>query len=144
MSSTTRVEPSPQETGDGDRVREHTARDRLHTVDAELQAQVDRYRHAGRSELDERIRELELESDMERVLETNASILGLAGIIAGVFLDRRFLWLPVVVLSFLLHHARRGWCPPVPVFRRLGVRTRQEIDAERWALKALRGDLADL
>ena len=34
----------------------------------------------------------------------------------------------------------QGWCPPVPVFRRLGVRTREEIDRERYALKALRGD----
>jgi hypothetical protein len=28
----------------------------------------------------------------------------------------------------------------VPVFRRLGVRTRQEIEREKYALKALRGD----
>lgn len=51
---------------------------------------------------------------------------------------------PVIVSSFLLHHAGRGWCPPVPIFRRLGVRTRQEIDAERFALKVLRGDLDEL
>jgi hypothetical protein len=35
----------------------------------------------------------------------------------------------------------QGWCPPVPLFRPFGVRTRQEIDAERFALKPLRGDL---
>ena len=28
----------------------------------------------------------------------------------------------------------------VPLFRRLGIRTRQEIDAEKYALKAIRGD----
>jgi hypothetical protein len=28
----------------------------------------------------------------------------------------------------------------LPVFRRLGVRTRDEIDRERYGLKALRGD----
>jgi hypothetical protein len=44
------------------------------------------------------------------------------------------------VLSFLFQHAVQGWRPPVPVFRRLGVRTREEIDRERYALKALRGD----
>ena len=42
--------------------------------------------------------------------------------------------------GFLLQHALQGWCPPVPVFRRLGVRTTAEIDRERYALKALRGD----
>ena len=37
-------------------------------------------------------------------------------------------------------HAVKGWCPPVPLFRRLGVRTCGEIERERYALKALRGD----
>jgi hypothetical protein len=32
----------------------------------------------------------------------------------------------------------------VPLFRRLGVRTRKEIERERTALKVLRGDLDDL
>jgi hypothetical protein len=44
------------------------------------------------------------------------------------------------VLSFLLLHSIQGWCPPVPVLRRLGVRTRREIDRELFALKVLRGD----
>jgi len=52
--------------------------------------------------------------------------------------------LPTVVLSFLLLHAIQGWCPPVPVLRRLGIRTREEIDRERYALKALAGDFAGL
>jgi hypothetical protein len=41
---------------------------------------------------------------------------------------------------FLLQHAVQGWCPPIIWFRRLGVRTSTEIDHERNALKALRGD----
>jgi hypothetical protein len=48
------------------------------------------------------------------------------------------------VTAFLLQHALQGWCPPVPVFRRLGVRTTAEIDRERYALKALRGDFKRL
>ncbi|HET9942578.1 MAG TPA: hypothetical protein VFR05_04515, partial [Terriglobia bacterium] len=40
----------------------------------------------------------------------------------------------------LLQHAVQGWCPPVPLFRRLGIRTQREIDEERYALKAMRGD----
>jgi len=48
------------------------------------------------------------------------------------------------VLSFLFQHAVQGWCPPVPVFRRMGVRTRKEIDREKYALKALRGDFDGL
>jgi hypothetical protein len=45
-------------------------------------------------------------------------------------------------MAFLLQHALQGWCPPVPFFRSRGVRTAREIDQERYALKALRGDFA--
>jgi hypothetical protein len=41
-------------------------------------------------------------------------------------------------------HAIRGWCPPVPLFRRLGVRTQREIGREIVALKTLRGDFDDV
>ena len=42
--------------------------------------------------------------------------------------------------AFLFQHALQGWCPPVPVLRRLGFRTVYEIDRERFSLKAIRGD----
>jgi hypothetical protein len=54
------------------------------------------------------------------------------------------LFLPGIVLPFLLQHAVQGWCPPVPLFRRLGVRTREEIEREKFALKALRGDFEEI
>lgn len=54
--------------------------------------------------------------------------------------DRRFALVPLVVGGFLLQHALQGWCPPLPIFRRYGVRTQTEIDYERYALKAVRGD----
>jgi hypothetical protein len=44
------------------------------------------------------------------------------------------------VQGFFMQHALQGWCPPLPVFRRLGFRTQYEIEQERYALKAIRGD----
>jgi hypothetical protein len=41
-------------------------------------------------------------------------------------------------------HAVQGWCPPVPVLRKMGIRTRSEIDREKFALKVLRGDFQDV
>jgi hypothetical protein len=87
-----------------------------------------------------RLDELDHEWDIERTLEANAATLALTGTLLGAFVDRRFLVLPAVVTGFLLQHALQGWCPPVPVFRRLGIRTTAEIGRERTALKALRGD----
>jgi hypothetical protein len=54
--------------------------------------------------------------------------------------NNRWLVLPMAVTGFLLQHAIQGWCPPVPVLRRLGFGTFYEIEEERQALKALRGD----
>lgn len=88
----------------------------------------------------QRLEELEREWDMERVLEANAATIGLAGMLLGAFVNKRFLALPIAVTGFLLQHALQGWCPPVPVLRRRGVRTAAEIERERVALKALRGD----
>ena len=48
--------------------------------------------------------------------------------------------LPIVSSAFLLSHAIAGWCPPLPLLKALGFRARAEIDKEKYALKALRGD----
>lgn len=90
--------------------------------------------------IEERLHALDDEWDVERALEANASALALGGLTLGVFSSRRWLALPALVAGFLLQHAVQGWCPPLPVLRRLGFRTQREIDQERYALKALRGD----
>lgn len=92
--------------------------------------------------IDERITALDREWDVERYLEMTASSLALSGVIAALAGYRRALILPAVVLAFLFQHAVHGWCPPLPLFRRFGIRTRKEIDREKYALKALRGDFA--
>ena len=46
-------------------------------------------------------------------------------------------WRPTSTLT-------RYGCPPVPLFRRIGIRTQSEIELERYALKALRGDFGPL
>jgi hypothetical protein len=94
-------------------------------------------------EIEGRLDELDREWDIERTLEANAATLGLSGVLLGAFVDRRFLVLPGLVTGFLLQHALQGWCPPVPIFRRQGVRTASEIEQERYALKFLRGDFGN-
>jgi hypothetical protein len=96
------------------------------------------------NEIDRRLRELDEEWDMERLLEANASTLALLGMGLGLAVNRRFYLMPALVMGFLLQHALQGWCPPVPLFRRLRVRTQSEIELERYSLKALRGDFGEL
>jgi hypothetical protein len=126
-----------------DRIRRNTA-DRINRRIAEATARRIAFlaRHPDR--IGERLAQLDAEWDTERVLEANAATIALSGTLAGLLGDRRFLAVPLVVSGFLLQHALQGWCPPLPVIRRLGVRTAREIETERAALKAMRGDFADL
>lgn len=111
---------------------EHVNRD----IDQVTDSNIARYAGRSRAEIHQRIQELDREWDIERALEVNASTLALTGLALGVAVDRRWLALPGFVLGFLLQHGLQGWCPPLPVLRRLGFRTREEIDREKYALKS--------
>jgi hypothetical protein len=123
----------------------HTNRyDRINRrIQDETDRRIDALRSAPRRAIDRRLRDLDREWDIERTLETNASVLALAGSVLGLTKNRWFFLVPAAVSAFLLQHALQGWCPPLPLFRRLGVRTRREIDDERHRLLLLRGDGPD-
>lgn len=99
-----------------------------------------RLQAAPAREIEEHLQRLDREWDVERALQTNAPVLCLVGLALGAAVDRRFLLLPAAVFAFFGQHALQGWCPPIPVFRRMGLRTLREIERERYAIKALRGD----
>jgi hypothetical protein len=122
------------------RVPEHTPAQYNRVISRATRNNVARYAAQGPAAIERRLAELDREWDIERLLETNASSLVVAGCALGAFVSRKFLVLPALVGGFLLQHAIQGWCPPIPLLRRLGVRTQREIDEERFALKALRGD----
>lgn len=118
-----------------DRVRSSTASDVNEQIDLQTDINIQQYKGKSTAEILERIQMLDKEWDIERVLEVNASSLALTGLILGLTKNRKWLLLPGVVLPFLLQHGLQGWCPPLPLLRRLGIRTRGEIDREKYALK---------
>ncbi|SIQ00576.1 DUF2892 domain-containing protein [Bosea sp. TND4EK4] len=121
------------------RVSRHTAPDVSQRLRQETEQRI-AYFADHQDEIAARLDELDNEWDIERTIEANASTLALTGMVLGTTLDRRWLLLPAVVTAFLFQHAMEGWCPPVPILRRMGFRTADEINQERYALKALRGD----
>ena len=127
-----------------DRVREHTAGDVNTMIDDAMRDRLFRDSTLGDRELSERIDALDREWDIERYLEVFAPALALSGIVLAAFGNRRWLALSAGVLGFLVQHAVQGWCPPLAALRASGVRTRREIEEERYALKALRGDFSGL
>ena len=119
-----------------DRVRESTP-DKVNREIDELTtsylASIGHEPHAIRK----RLWELDREWHIDRALMATFSVLG--GITAhqafrakGFGAWRLLFW---TQMGFLIHHAVRGWCPPVSVLRRMGFRTEKEIAAERVALE---------
>ena len=129
---------------ESDPVRANTKPEALRAIDTSIEEKILYYSTQPREVISRRIRELEREWDIERWIETNASSLALTGLVLGLTKSRKYLLLTGTVLSFLLMHAVQGWCPPVPLLRKMGVRTRSEIDREKFALKVLRGDFQDV
>ncbi|KAB2897766.1 MAG: hypothetical protein F9K40_12320 [Kofleriaceae bacterium] len=122
-----------------DRIREHTRESINKRIDRQtLGAVADSI--GSTDEISIRLRELDREWHVDRALMLNFAVLGgLSGGMAMRNLARRgriggwglFFWVQV---GFLAYHAVRGWCPPLPVFRRLGFRSANEIGAEREVL----------
>lgn len=119
------------------RVETHTKPE----VNERIHRQADRlttyFRHHPQ-EIRDRLEELDREWDIERTLETQFGSLVALGALMSL-LTRNKWWLILTGLpgAFMIQHAIQGWCPPVPLWRRAGIRTAREIEEERCALKRL-------
>jgi hypothetical protein len=127
-----------------DRVRDHSAQIVNRRIIRGIEASVARCLRQGRDAVVRRLAELDREWDIDRVLMAHFAIAG--GIACGVGLDkyshqpllgrrqRGWLYFIGAQLTFLFMHASVGWSPPAVVWRRLGIRTKSEIAAERSLL----------
>ena len=127
-----------------ERVRKNTSDERNRKIDQKIKESIAFHASQGKGAISSRIHELDKEWDTERVLEVNMPIVALIGLALGAFVHPYWLAFPTVVLLFFLQHTIQGWCPPLPIFRSLGYRTKQEIHKEKYALKLLRGDFDNL
>ena len=117
-----------------DRVRKSTPDTINQKIDQKTQQNIQYYSMQNDMVIKSRIKELDREWDIERVLALNASLFALTGVILGATVNKKWLILPTVVTAFLAQHAIQGWCPPLPLFRKTGIRSRKEIDHERYSL----------
>lgn len=121
------------------RVSANTSPEVNRRIHHHMESRVNMLANEGPTAIERRLKALDEEWDVERCLETGAASLSLLGAALGASVNRKWFFLPAGVAAFLLQHALQGWCPPLPVFRRLGVRTADEINEERVKLKSLLG-----
>lgn len=117
-----------------DRVRRHTPSWVNDRIDRQTRALVEDTVRSGRDTIVARLQELDREWDVDRALMANFAIVGALSSELGRRVHRGWTYFFRAQLGFLLMHAALGWCPPLPVFRRLGFRTAKEIAEERRTL----------
>jgi len=105
---------------------------------------IDTYVDSGEAILADKVKMLNYEWDTERFLEANAASCVLLSSIIGLQ-KKNSVWFAFTgtIGFFLLLHALQGWCPPLPLLRKLGVRTAEEIFQEKTVYKMLRGDFSE-
>lgn len=123
-----------------DRVRRYTSHAQLRRIDDATENRLRLYSSQPPDVIQQRITELRREWSIERYLQINVATVGLATVALAATLNRKWGFLTCAGLGFFLVHAVEGFDPPIPLLRRLGIRTRAEIDREIYALKVMRGD----
>lgn len=117
-----------------DRVRNQTPAYVNERIDILTRGYIDQVSKQGRQAIEGRIAELDREWDVDRALMLNFAIIGGSTFTAGISGRKGWLYFFGTQIFFLGLHALKGWCPPASVFRRMGFRTRNEIEAEKHEL----------
>jgi len=125
------------------RVSYHTCNNVNKKIRDETICCINTHKNSDETVLANKIEKLNGEWDTERFLETNAASVVLLGSIIGYKKSKCGLFLLTGAVGFfLLQHALQGWCPPLPIIRKMGVRTAEEINNEKIVFKKIRGDFS--
>lgn len=108
-------------------------------VEKDIQDKLNYYYH-DQEEITARLAELDEEWDIERILQLEGTALTIAGVILGLTVNKKWFALPLAASVVLLIAIAKNWTSPLPLLRKLGFRTRVEIEKEKYALKVIRGD----
>jgi hypothetical protein len=124
-----------------DTVRSHTSEGLNRRIDARVEGCVRAMaEQRDRAAITPYLKKLEREWDLNRVVTVAASTVTVLGLVLGAKDGRGWRVVSGVAAGLLLQHGVFGFGPLSGLVRALGVRTRREIDLEKFALKALRGD----
>ncbi len=124
-----------------DTVRAHTPLVVNQRIDEHVERCVRYMAEKGdRAEMSRYLERLEREWDIHRAVAVAGSAMALLGLLLGRRDGGRWRGLSMVASVVMLQHGVSRFSPLSELLRGLGVRTRREIDLEKFAIKALRGD----
>lgn len=131
----THLQSSPAIKNPHDRVRNHSPRSFNKEIDKQTDLIIKSTLERGSFAIRERLLQLDREWDIDRVLDVFFSTTLTAQLVLAFKRKKpRDLLGPLIQSAFFLMHATYGWCPAVTLLRKMGVRTRFEIQAEREEL----------
>lgn len=101
-----------------------------------IQQQI-RYFSKHPEQINDRLKALDKEWDIERALGADASALFMVGNTLGFICDKKLCLVPSTIGALLLQYAVQDCCPPEALLREMGMRSAEEIQAERRALRRI-------
>lgn len=119
------------------KVNDHTPDHINQQIERETEASVNYYKRQGESEIRTRINELDHEWDTERLMKVNMASVAAVSALLAVRSNRKWALLAGASSAAIIQHALQGWTPAIVIFRKLGVRTVDEINREKKALQNL-------
>jgi hypothetical protein len=121
-------------TSTSQRVEANTSGHINQEIQNSIKTNLEKYSRAGKLAIQRRLQKLDREWTTERVIEVEAPLMIALGSSLTYFFGRKFLPLPIFSASMLLLHGVKGWYPLLPLFRRMGFRSQNEILQERKGL----------
>lgn len=119
------------------KVSDHTPDYINQQIERETEASVNYYKRQGKNEIQTRINELDHEWDTERLMKVNMASIAAISALLAVRANRKWALLAGVSSAAIIQHALQGWTPAIAIFRKMGVRTVDEISREKKALQNL-------
>lgn len=118
-----------------DRVRNLSPEKYNQNIDRKTDQLLHGLRSQGPSVIRERLRKLDKEWDIDRAMMLISSSTIFVQLAASFKKrSKNLLWGPLILIPFLIMHSTLGWSPPLLLLRKLGFRTRFEIQQEREEL----------
>jgi hypothetical protein len=129
------IQPANFYQNPNDQIRKHSFKSFNENIDEKTDSIIQLVIAEGPISIGERLNELDKEWDIDKaVLLFQSGLIMIQLANAMKKQSKNSLWGPLIQTPLLMLHATFGWSPVTMVFRKLGFRTRFEIQAEREVL----------